>query len=598
MITQWQSGETIVGCLRVEGARVDPALAQLRLSTLLNRAVTHPTTLPPSALIFIRKLGDPLPRLLRIQQHDNRPPAAWQQALNEKLEGLAKNAARPALGAVPANAQAVVFLDWSELLASLAIDWCEGQIAARWWWQTLLRKATASQIVRELWRSAPEYVPAALDQLTRAGKTAQFVKTFSDSEAQGLLVSVARRFRLDDLVRVLDEIRFERQPNLTLPQSSDFQSAVPSKFEAIRAAPWKDWLRGSETGFLRPEQHTFLGVALMLQRAPSRVRTTSFTRDVENWLREVIAAQPMSSDRSDALESPDRNYPQTRSTPQVHADHVAETSSVAVNSTTTSPKEISRDFTHIALEDTDSNPADATATAVRSHDLELVDSSQEEPSLSREPSVSSHRQPSASPEHQSSTTSLEEYGWTAGKISFVSTEPPTTVTSDQLSLIEFQTETEFGGFFYLINLGTYLGYYGDFTTPLDPGIDLNIWDFVALLGRELAGEQVDTDPVWTLLQRLADRDEGEDPGSPQVKAWLDEQMPFIRTRLRSALGLIQTEDPGPIVCRQHSRVTLTPTHIDVFFALADLPIEIRVAGLDRDPGWVPAAGRFINFYFE
>ena len=141
MITQWQSGETIVGRLRVEGARVDPALAQLRLSTLLNSAAAHPTTLPPSALIFIRKLGDPLPRSLRIQQHDNRPPAAWQQALKAKLEGLAGNAVRPALGAVPANAQAVVFLDWSELLASLAIDWCEGQIAARWWWQTLFKKS-------------------------------------------------------------------------------------------------------------------------------------------------------------------------------------------------------------------------------------------------------------------------------------------------------------------------------------------------------------------------------------------------------------------------------------------------------------------------
>ena len=26
--------------------------------------------------------------------------------------------------------------------------------------------------------------------------------------------------------------------------------------------------------------------------------------------------------------------------------------------------------------------------------------------------------------------------------------------------------------------------------------------------------------------------------------------------------------------------------------------EIRMAGLDRDPGWVPAAGRVISFHFE
>ena len=451
--------------------------------------------------------------------------------------------------------------------------------------------------MKELWRSAPEYVPAALDQLARAGKTARFVKTFSNSEAQVLLVSVARRFRLGDLVRVLDEIPFNRQANLPLPQSYEPQTVVPSKFGTTQVAPWKDWVRRSEAGGLGPEQQMFLGVALMLQRAPARVRTTSFTHEVETWLREVVAAQPMPSDRSEAYESTDKNYSQTQPTPQVRTAHVTETSSVSVNSAAISPKEITGDFTQIAFDAICSNPADAKATAARSHDPELVDSSHEEPSLSRESSVSSQRQPSVSPVHQSSTTSVDGYEWTTGESCPISTEPPN-VTFDQFPLIEFQTETEFGGLFYLINLGIYLGYYGDFTTPLDPGIDLNIWDFVALLGRELAGKQVDEDPVWTLLQRLADRDEGEDPGSPKVKAWLHEQMPFIRTRLQSALGLIQTEDPGPIVCEQHARVTVTATHIGVFFVLADLPIEIRVAGLDRDPGWVPAAGRFINFYFE
>ena len=72
-------------------------------------------------------------------------------------------------------------------------------------------------------------------------------------------------------------------------------------------------------------------------------------------------------------------------------------------------------------------------------------------------------------------------------------------------------------------------------------------------------------------------------------------MPYIRARLRSALG---TDDLANVVCRHRARITLTATHIDVFFSLAELPIEIRLAGLDRDPGWVPAAGRFIAFHFE
>jgi hypothetical protein len=31
--------------------------------------------------------------------------------------------------------------------------------------------------------------------------------------------------------------------------------------------------------------------------------------------------------------------------------------------------------------------------------------------------------------------------------------------------------------------------------------------------------------------------------------------------------------------------------------LATLPIELRIAGLDRDPGWIPSAGRSISFHF-
>jgi len=49
-------------------------------------------------------------------------------------------------------------------------------------------------------------------------------------------------------------------------------------------------------------------------------------------------------------------------------------------------------------------------------------------------------------------------------------------------------------------------------------------------------------------------------------------------------------------CAFGKRRALKPSKL--FFALAGLPIELRIAGLDRDPSWVPAAGRFINFHFE
>ncbi|HEV7236851.1 MAG TPA: hypothetical protein VGN15_11755, partial [Ktedonobacteraceae bacterium] len=68
-----------------------------------------------------------------------------------------------------------------------------------------------------------------------------------------------------------------------------------------------------------------------------------------------------------------------------------------------------------------------------------------------------------------------------------------------------QIETAYGGIFYLINLALFLNLYGDFTTPLQPGIALPIWDFVALLGQQMLGEHIVADPVWPLLAQLTGR---------------------------------------------------------------------------------------------
>jgi hypothetical protein len=35
----------------------------------------------------------------------------------------------------------------------------------------------------------------------------------------------------------------------------------------------------------------------------------------------------------------------------------------------------------------------------------------------------------------------------------------------------------------------------------------------------------------------------------------------------------------------------------VQFPLAGHPLPLRIAGLDRDPGWLPAAGLAIRFHF-
>jgi hypothetical protein len=242
-------------------------------------------------------------------------------------------------------------------------------------------------------------------------------------------------------------------------------------------------------------------------------------------------------------------------------------------------------------------------------------------------------------------------------------------------------ETELGGLFYLVNLGLFLGLYGDFTAPLRPGIALDVWDFVALLGEGLLGPEVAADPVWPLLARLAHRAPHEEPGAgfeppedwrlpsdwldpfphgpawtwsarqgrlrvrhpegflvldvprdgraasqqaaietapyarnqtPELRRaalprrgryltalglWLDRLLPYVRARLHSALGPEGGQDAA-LLCRRRARVRVSSSRVDVHLSLAELPIEVRLSGLDRDPGWVPAAGRFVAFHFE
>jgi hypothetical protein len=52
------------------------------------------------------------------------------------------------------------------------------------------------------------------------------------------------------------------------------------------------------------------------------------------------------------------------------------------------------------------------------------------------------------------------------------------------------------------------------------------------------------------------------------------------------------------VCRQDADVCVSQQRVEVRFALATHPLALRLSGLDRDPGWLPAAGREIAFNYD
>jgi hypothetical protein len=116
-----------------------------------------------------------------------------------------------------------------------------------------------------------------------------------------------------------------------------------------------------------------------------------------------------------------------------------------------------------------------------------------------------------------------------------------------------------------------------------------------LLGRELrrAGHRTSgrSGPV-ALRAALSREPRGE------LARWTNRLAAYTEARLRLALDLEDGESPVELLLAHRARVIVSPTHVDVVLSLDELPIAIRLAGLDRDPGWIPAAGRHLAFHFE
>jgi len=546
--------------LRVKGSDLDPLALRGRLENVLSEVSLQPR-LPPSATLFIRKLNDPLPGSIQLDSPHARAPQAWRHAFQTRFDQLVSSAARPAHGLVADSAESVVFYDYAELLACLTADWCSGFAATRWWWQALLKRGDVSKVIRQIWREKIEYVPVALEYVVRKGVLVEFVSRLSDEEVLEIIERVVQMFGVTRIRRIKATDFF----------SLDVAPEVPHVAEARSEMPWRDVVPESESPRLRPVQQLFVGIVLMVQRAPARVRTASFAREVEQWIQEqsivevpVEAAPEMVVDELTEIDSinPPENLAPIRENP-IAADLMvpkpAPIPEGSLESVVKKPEPIKIANAIFHYEEPAVTPEVATVVPVTQIDPIIETPLPPEPVVPR-----------------------------------TAREPLNDIT----------IETELGGLFYLINLAIFMEIYSDFTSPAEKfHDDLSIWDFVMIVGREINGERDLDDPIWTGLQDFQDSQDKNlvDPENPVILSkptWLTDLLPHLKARLILALGIGTEDSLANILLHHHAKVIITPTHLDVFFSLNDHPIEIRLSGLDRNPGWVPAAGRFIAFHYD
>lgn len=521
--------------------------------------------LPADAILCVRRLRArvDVPRL----RHAGGLLAS-ADGLSRALRRHADAAKRPAREAVPDDAPAVLFADPGEMLACAARDWLAGSFAGRWWWRGLLDSGALAQGAPALWRRHPAHVPAALAAL--GPDAAAYAGRLSRAQAEALAAPVLALHALPG-------------PPPTRP---DWVPALPG-------------LAGDD-----PRQR-LLTLGLLLAHAPGLARVSQAWSDPGDELRAPSrqGAAPARHAAAPGRDRPAQMAPGTHATRAGH-DGVADTP----------PRR----------HDADGWPAPRperapqVATAARgAPPAQGGHASKPTPGTRKtDQAVSARTAPTQPP------PSMPRPGQprhTPGPGSLPTLAPP------PLSFAGETLDTRYGGVLYLLNLALHLDFYPDFTRPRDPGLALSPWDFLALAGERLAGRGLRHDPLWSLLARLADDGEhGPDgraalamaapPPMPEAlrpyatgrrgvappatwAAWLRWLMPPLRRRLAAALG-VPPAQVGGLLCRQPARIRITTARLEACFALDRHPLAIRRAGLDRDPGWIPAAGRAVAFRYD
>ena len=672
MSNLWKGESTVVTRLRVRSAGRDPLTVQLRVTSLLDATDLHPSDLAPSAILCIRRISDPVPGTLRLEQSSARLPPEWERAVAVRIEQFARSAARPIYESVPANAEAVLFADRAELLACLAIDWLAGDLVAHWWWQSLYRNDDPARVAAAF-LDAPEYIPAALHLLAQSRRALTFARALRDGDVCALRQKLTHTFGLHELHSTFEgDVEHDRreaeQPAVPVaidePRSD---AAAQPRSITVRpkpSAPWKQWVPESSALGLDLDRQCFLGIGLMLHRAPAVERSRSFAGNVMAW-GQALLLLTAASDRT------------TQPLPDEEDSGLLQPGVAPAAAPLTTP-DGSRSL-HDMSSATDRMSQPHSSDVARRSSLQymrvarLHDDHAVVPIMS-DAGVPSNDRTDASDE-RASTSQVDRSADDAPSFSPTEDIQATGILGNQI-------ETEFGGIFYLVNLGLALSLYGDFTSPARPGIPLPIWDFLALTGLEIIGDKLTRDPIWPLLARLAGRQsdeplgrhfrppsgwrippewlnpfpeggtwswtansrrlrvrhpgqflvldvplEGSSPlrklrremkaysrgrvvrlrrarpqsvpaGKTRIQRWISWLLPYAQARLLRALGVARRRDIQRLVCRHRARVIVSSTRIDLEFSLDKLPIQIRLCGLDRNPGWVPAAGRFIAFQYK
>lgn len=150
--------------------------------------------------------------------------------------------------------------------------------------------------------------------------------------------------------------------------------------------------------------------------------------------------------------------------------------------------------------------------------------------------------------------------------------------------------TEFGGHLFVLNALIAHGWFPDFTRPLDVGMVPSPWIALGMLGRRWFGKRFQAD---RLSRWLEDRD----GACGFAESSVEKEVRILEARIASGLGT-PLRRALALLCHRRAVVLDDGNRLVARFALESHPLAIRLAGLDRDPGWMETGGRDVRFDFS
>lgn len=548
-------------------AQAEPVAARLALQALAaDLADAVPRGLPPQSLLWMRRLALQVPALAL-----RRPGAAAARQASvaqgrDQLDAVLARAARPALGPVPADAEAVLFADEAEMLACLALAASAGQLD-RWWWRGLLGRRWPQWDVA--WQDRPEAQAAAARLLARVGQPLQF-------DARPAVREVPEAERLTPV-----PARGAGRPT-PLQTARDEPTVMPLAAPERPAAP---------VGRLQPSsaQGRALAAPVMpLQgvsvdepgpmREPGRVTDRSADHPASSILPPAALAPALARRAAEPMAQPDERLAAASSetTAAASADR-----SLAAPPTTPSVALAPGQVMPARRPAPTVGPVSQPDATVRRDAPPHAASRADEPPRQGPLPAPVRLQPAEAavqhaPPDEPLPTPASLWPWPEARL------------SHQAPLL------------FIVNALLEDGLYPDFTCPRDPGLPVPLWGLLAALAQAW---RLPPDPLQALLaERAGEVPTGDLPAAPGVAAgpwaqWLPAYARSLRRRLCRRLGWTARRWAGGLQQAQPARLWLSESSWVIEFDLAHHDVAWRLAGLDRDPGWLPSVDCRLQFRF-